>query len=105
MCTGAAGVFNVGGFLGGPMLANPWMGLDVNIRGIQNVLEAARVPGVQTVVFSSSMGVYGKITDDPCTEDALFDWNGVGPGLALYSGSKIVGEGLCQLYHQQHGLN
>ncbi len=101
---GAAGVFNVAGFLGGPMLANPWMGLDVNIRGIQNVLEAARVQGVQKVVFSSSMGVYGKINDDPCTEDAPFDWNGVGPGLALYSGSKIVGEGLCQLYHQQHGL-
>jgi UDP-glucose 4-epimerase len=101
---GAAGVFNVAGFLGGPMLANPWMGLDVNIRGIQNVLESARVQGVQKVVFSSSMGVYGKINDDPCTEDAPFDWNGVGPGLALYSGSKIVGEGLCQLYHQQHGL-
>jgi UDP-glucose 4-epimerase len=101
---GAAGVFNVAGFLGGPMLANPWMGLDVNIRGIQNVLESARVQGVQKVVFSSSMGVYGKINDDPCTEDSPFDWNGVGPGLALYSGSKIVGEGLCQLYHQQHGL-
>lgn len=101
---GAAGVFNVAGFLGGPMLANPWMGLDVNIRGIQNVLEAARVQGVDKVIFSSSMGVYGKITDHPCTEDAPFDWNGVGPVLALYSGSKIVGEGLCQLYHQEHGL-
>ena len=102
--SGAAGVFNVAGFLGGPMLANSWMGLDVNVRGIQNVLEAARVQGVKKVVFSSSMGVYGKITDDPCTEDSPFDWNGVGAGLALYSGSKIVGEGLCQLYHRNHGL-
>lgn len=101
---GTTGVFNVAGFLGGPMLANPWMGLDVNIRGIQNVLEASRVQGVRKVIFSSSMGVYGRITDHPCTEDAPFDWNGVGPGLALYSGSKIVGEGLCQLYHQQYGL-
>lgn len=100
----AAGVFNVAGFLGGPMMANPWMGLDVNVRGIQNVLEASRVQGVKKVIFSSSMGVYGKINSQPCTEDAPFDWNGVGPGLALYSGSKIVGEGLCQLYHQQHGL-
>ena len=101
---GAVGVFNVAGFLGGPMLANPWMGLDVNIRGIQNVLEAARIKGLAKVIFSSSMGVYGRISDDPCTEDAPFDWNGVGPALALYSGSKIVGEGLCQLYHQQYGL-
>ena len=101
---GANGVFNVAGFLGGPMLQNPWMGLDVNIRGFQNVLETARVQGVRRIVFSSSMGVYGRIGDHPCTEDAPFDWNGVGPGLALYSGSKIVGEGLCQLYHQQYGL-
>ncbi len=101
---GTSGVFNVAGFLGGPMLANPWIGLDVNIRGLQNVLEAARIKGVSRVVFSSSLGVYGRITDQPCTEEMPFDWNGVGPGLALYSGSKIVGEGLCQLYHQTYGL-
>lgn len=101
---GATGVFNVAGFLGGPMLADPWMGLDVNVRGIQNVLEAARVQGVQKVIFSSSLGVYGKISGGQCDENSPFDWNGVGPALALYSGSKIVGEGLCQLYHQQYGL-
>ncbi|MFD2174736.1 NAD-dependent epimerase/dehydratase family protein [Rhodobacter lacus] len=101
---GTAGVFNVAGFLGGPLLANPWMGLDVNVRGFQNVLEAARVQGVEKVIFSSSMGVYGRITAQPCTEDAPFDWNGLGTGLALYSGTKIVGEGLCQHYHTQYGL-
>lgn len=101
---GAAGVFNVAGFLAGPMLANPWMGLDVNVRGIQNVLEAARVRGVSKVVFSSSIGVYGKIGDEPNVEDMGFDWAGLGPALILYSGSKIVGEGLCRLYNQEHGL-
>lgn len=78
---GAAGVFNVAGFLAGPMLANPWMGLDVNVRGIQNVLEAARVRGVSKVVFSSSIGVYGKIGDEPNVEDMGFDWAGLGPAL------------------------
>ena len=100
---GAAGVFSVAGFLGGPMLANPWMGLDVNIRGLQNVLEAARVQGVGKVVFSSSTGVYGKI-DAPPEEDAPFNWHSLPPALVLYSGSKIVGEGLCRLYLQQHGI-
>ena len=100
---GAAGVFNVAGFLGGPMLANPWAGLDVNIRGLQNVLEAARVQGVQKVVFSSATGVYGRITEPP-VEGMGFDWDSLPPALVLYSGSKIVGEGLCRLYHQQHGL-
>lgn len=100
---GASGVFSVAGFLGGPMLANPWMGLDVNIRGVQNVLETARIQGVQKVVFSSSTGVYGKIAAPP-TEETPFNWDALPPALVLYSGSKIVGEGLCRLYLQQHGL-
>jgi UDP-glucose 4-epimerase len=101
---GAAGVFSVAGFLGGPMLANPWMGLDVNIRGIQNVLEAARVQAVQKVVFSSSSGVYGKIGDEQNSETSPFNWDPLPPALILYSGSKVVGEGLCRLYLQQHGI-
>jgi UDP-glucose 4-epimerase len=101
---GAAGVFAVAGFLGGPMLANPWMGLDVNIRGMQNVLEACRIRGVGKVVFSSSMGVYGKITPGAADEDAPFVWANLPPGLILYSGSKVIGEGLCRLYQQQHGV-
>lgn len=101
---GASGIFNVAGFLGGPMLGNPWMGLDVNIRGLQNVLEVARVQGAGKVVFSSTLGVYGKIGPDGCTEDMGFDWANLGPALILYSGSKVVGEGLCRLYEQQHGL-
>src|SRR4051812_2529282 len=32
---GAAGVFQVAGFLTAPIAANPWMGLDVNVRGLQ----------------------------------------------------------------------
>ena len=101
---GAAGVFSVAGFLGGPMLANPWMGLDVNVRGLQNVLEAARVQGVQKVIFSSSIGVYGKMGQEPNTEASPFGWEALPPALILYSGSKILGEGLCRLYHQQHGI-
>ncbi len=101
---GAAGVFAVAGFLGGPMLANPWMGLDVNIRGMQNILEACRIRSVAKAVFSSSMGVYGKITPGAADEEAPFVWANLPPHLVLYSGSKIVGEGLCRLYQQQHGI-
>lgn len=101
---GAAGVFSVAGFLGTPMLHNPWMGLDVNVRGVQNVLEAARVMGVKKVVFSSSIGVYGKMGSEPNSETSPFSWDALPPALILYSGSKIVGEGLCRLYHLQHGI-
>ena len=89
---GAAGVFSVAGFLAGPMLANPWMGLDVNVRGLQNVLDAARVTGVRKVVFSSSIGVYGRMGQEPNAESQGFGWDALPPALILYSGSKIVGE-------------
>jgi UDP-glucose 4-epimerase len=102
---GAAGIFSVAGFLGGPMLANPWMGLDVNVRGVQNVLEASRVQGVRKVIYSSTSGVYGKMGAEPNSEDSPFSWQSLPPGLILYSGSKIVGEGLCRLYQQRHGLD
>ena len=102
---GAAGVFSVAGFLGGPMLANPWAGLDVNVRGVQNVLEASRVQGVKKVIYSSSSGVYGKMGAEPNSEDSPFSWQSLPPALILYSGSKIVGEGLCRLYQQLHGVD
>lgn len=102
---GAAGAFSVAGFLGGPMLANPWAGLDVNVRGVQNVLEASRIQGVKKVIYSSSSGVYGKMGDEPNSEDSPFRWQTLPPALILYSGSKIVGEGLCRLYQQVHGID
>lgn len=104
-CKDADGVFAVAGFLGKPMAANPWMGVDVNVRGIQNVLEAARVQGVRKVVFSSSIGVYGAPGPAPNTEDTPLRWQGMPPALVLYCASKVMGEALGNLYHQQHGVD
>ncbi len=101
----ADGVFCVAGFLGMPMLANPWLGIDVNIRGAQNVFEAARYQGVKKVVFSSSVGVYGALGEEPNTDDSPLRWAGMPPGLILYCASKIMGEGLALLYKQKYGLD
>lgn len=102
---GAAGVFAVAGFLGKPMLDNPWLGIDVNVRGLQNVLEASRYQGVKKVIFSSSVGVYGAPGEEPNSDDSPLRWAGSPTGLILYSTSKIMGEGLGMLYHQRHGLD
>jgi UDP-glucose 4-epimerase len=102
---GAAGVFAVAGFLGAPMTANPWMGIDVNVRGLQNVLEACRIQGVRKVVFSSSVGIYGAIGEEPNSDDSPLRWQGMSPGLILYCTSKIMGEGLGRLYHQKYGID
>lgn len=101
----ADGVFAVAGFLGMPLAANPWLGIDVNVRGAQNILEAARVQGVKKVVQSSSVGVYGALGDEPNSDDSPLRWAGMPPALILYCASKIMGEGLGQLYQQRYGLD
>lgn len=101
---GADGIFCVAGFLGKPMQANPWVGLDVNIRGLQNVLEAARVARTKKVVFSSSIGVYGALGSEPRDEAAPLRWQGMPPALVLYCASKVLGEGVGQFYAQHHNV-
>lgn len=101
----ADGVFSIAGFLGQLVAADPWTGLDVNIRGLQNVLEAARYRRVNKVVFSSSVGVYGEIGAEPNSEEAPLRWQNMAPGRALYAASKIMGEGLCRLYQDRHALS
>lgn len=101
---GAAGVFAVAGFLAAPIMANPWMGIDVNIRGMQNVMEACRYRGVKKVVFSSSVGVYGAVGDEPNSEESPLRWGNMQPGVIIYCASKVIGEGIGRLYEQQHGI-
>ncbi len=100
----ADGVFAVAGFLATPMKANPWLGIDVNLRGLQNILEASRYQKVKKVVFSSSNGVYGAVGKEPNTDDSPLRWAGMPPAIALYCASKVMGEALGQLYAEQYGL-
>src|SRR2546430_1197840 len=48
----ADGVFAVAGVMATTIGENPWTSLDVNIRGLQNALEACRYQGVKKLVFS-----------------------------------------------------
>jgi UDP-glucose 4-epimerase len=101
----ADGVFSVAGIMASTITEDPWMGLDVNIRGFQNVLEASRYQGVKKVVFSSSAGVYGSPEDEPTDENSPLRWQVLQPSMVLYCASKVAGEGLARLYHQRHGLD
>ncbi len=101
----ADGVFAVAGFLTKPIAANPWMGLDVNVRGMQNVLEACRYRGVKKVVFSSSTGVYGAVGEEPNSDESPLRWQHLPPALILYCASKVMGEGLGRFYQQQYGVD
>src|SRR3546814_7282621 len=61
---GIQGVFLVAGVLTTPLAADIWMGVNVNVKGLQNVLDAARWRGAGKVVFSSSVGVYAGTSAD-----------------------------------------
>ncbi|MGI9424674.1 MAG: NAD-dependent epimerase/dehydratase family protein [Hyphomicrobiaceae bacterium] len=86
---------------------DPWRGLDVNIRGVQNVLEACALNNVKKVVFASSNAAYGYgpgIVGD-LTEATPFHSEDAPPAAILYGGSKIIGEQLCRDYYRKRGLN
>ncbi|MHB8626749.1 MAG: NAD-dependent epimerase/dehydratase family protein [Aggregatilineales bacterium] len=69
--------------------------IDINVRGTQNVLEAARATGIGRVVHISSTAVYGVPEKHPLYEDDPMI--GVGP----YGESKIAAERLCEQYRAE----
>ena len=82
-------------------------GIDVNIRGVQNVIEACRANSVKKLVFASSNAVYGYgpgVTGD-LVETTPFHSAGAPPAAILYGATKIIGEQLCRDAHRKHGLD
>jgi UDP-glucose 4-epimerase len=80
--------------------SNPELGVRVNIMGMSNVLEAARIAGLR-VVFTSSIGVYGQITlpeAGSATEDTQ-----VNP-VTVYGAGKLLCEKMGQAYAQNDNV-
>ena len=101
---GIDGVFAVAGFLTLPLNKDPGLGIDVNVRGHQTLLDACRWSGVKKVVFSSSTAVYGTPISATILETDSFNTQGLQTGVAIYGATKIIGEQLCQLYEDRYGL-
>lgn len=102
---GIDGVFAVAGFLSIPLYENVATGVDVNVRGMQNVLDACRYRGIKKVVFSSSGAIYGGGDGTEFVEDTPLYWQNIHPGVALYACTKIIGEILCRLYKERYGID
>jgi nucleoside-diphosphate-sugar epimerase len=69
--------------------------IDINVRGMRNVLEAARDAKVKRIVQISSTAVYGVPEKHPLYEDDPLI--GVGP----YGESKITAERICEEFREQ----
>ena len=96
-------IAHLGAFLGGE--DDPARAARVNVEGMTNVLEAARVNGVKRVVFTSTKGVYGPVkgvyghpTYQPLTEDLP-----CAPA-RIYACFKLACEHLGRVYREQYGI-
>jgi nucleoside-diphosphate-sugar epimerase len=72
---------------------------EVNVVGVYNLYEAARLAGVPRVVFVSSTGTYGR--DLP---DVIDDYSLQRPS-TFYGSSKLLGENLARWYWDRFKLD
>jgi UDP-glucose 4-epimerase len=101
------GVLHLAAVMSLTMDRDPWTGIDVNIRGAQNAIEAACTNGVRKLVFASSNAVYGYgsgIAGD-LVEGMPFHSKDAPPAAILYGASKIIGEQLCRDAYRKRRLN
>lgn len=78
---------------------NPTAFYDTNVTGTINMLESARLSGVQHFLFFSSSTVYSGAAQSPLKEDDHVD-----TPMNMYAASKRSAELLCYTYSQSYGL-
>ena len=76
---------------------NPRWDMESNVLGTYNILEAARVQGIDRVIFASSGASVGE-TELPIHERTVP--NPVSP----YGAGKLAGEGYCSAYCRTYGM-
>ncbi|MEK6709690.1 MAG: NAD-dependent epimerase/dehydratase family protein, partial [Nitrospinota bacterium] len=69
-----------------------------NLLATQRLLEGVKGRPVRRFVFASSSSVYGEGAEGPTREDSPKR------PLSPYGVTKLGGENLCNLYHQNHGV-
>jgi UDP-glucose 4-epimerase len=80
-------------------IAEPQTASMVNVIGTLNVLEAARVRGINRVVFFSSAGIFGELKTLPIVEDHPQDPD------SPYGTSKLAAEKMCLVYNKLCGMH
>lgn len=96
---GVRDIFHLAGILSAPSEANPSRSYRINVEGTFHVMEAARICGVEKVVFSSSMGVYGVSRDQVVTDDTIQQ-----PHI-MYGVTKVFDELLGRYYCSRYGID
>lgn len=87
------------------MISNPVETADGIVLGTRNVLEFARKHGVKSMVYISSMEVYGSVTDigRPRSEEELGDVY-LDNVRSCYPLGKRMAEHYCYIYNKEYGV-
>jgi UDP-glucose 4-epimerase len=81
-----------------PSVEDPYFDMDLNIKGLINLLSAAVELGAEKVVHASSNALLGE-AELPLSEDTIPQ------PLAPYGASKLAGEGYLSAWAASYGLN
>lgn len=84
---------------------NPYEASNTNVKGFNNVLEAARQFGIDSVAWASSTVVYGppEYYDD-LGVDPVDETSPTAPA-SLYGSCKVMNEHVAEQYRDEYGLN
>jgi len=99
-------IVHAGGLVSALSQANPPMGVQVNIAGTVNVLEAARLFDIKRVVYTSAKGVYGPFPGEyghPTYKPVPEDY--VRRPMRLYDSLKFMAENACEFYRKTYGVD
>src|SRR3954470_12219042 len=96
-------VFHLAAILSASGEKNPTLAYDVNQTGTWNVLEACRQTGVQRMVFTSSIAVFGPPPSGPLP-DPTPDDVALHP-TTMYGVTKVAGELLCAYYTKKFDVD
>ena len=95
-------IIHMAALLTGAYASNPLAILQVNCLGTINILETARILGVEKVVWESTQGVFGppeKYGQKSVADDALH-----GPK-SVYAASKSFNEQVAKHYYSEYGVD
>lgn len=94
-------VLHTAGLIGGVAQRQPYRGLQVNIGGTLNVVEAVRLLGVRRLLHSSTLGVHDLSQPQTAPLKETFP---VGSANTVYRASKVACEQIVAVYAKTYGF-
>ncbi|BDD02754.1 NAD-dependent epimerase/dehydratase family protein [Aureibacter tunicatorum] len=93
-------IYNLAAILSSVGESKPKLAWDLNMGGLMNVLEIARIKKLDKIYWPSSMAVFG-----PDTPKANTPQDTVTNPTTMYGISKLAGERLCEYYYNKFGVD